>query len=105
MTLVTIMFSSGMPIMYLIFANNFGWAYWKDKWVVLRFYKTPPNFDESSIKFTIDVCKLAILLHFVNGYLMFGNQDIISSRKANSSTLNDLEARLQLRDTAELPLN
>ena len=45
-TWVTFMYSAGLPILFMITAGNFFIIYWIDKWLLLRFYKTPKNYDE-----------------------------------------------------------
>jgi len=45
----TVMFAPTLPLLYPLCAVNFFVIYWYDKWLVLRFYQTPKNFDESII--------------------------------------------------------
>jgi hypothetical protein len=42
---LTMMFSSGMPILYPIAALYTFISYWQDKYMVLRLYKKSPSFD------------------------------------------------------------
>lgn len=53
-TWTTFMYSPGLPILFIIAAINFFFIYWIDKWLILRFYRTPKNYDEQSIEFSID---------------------------------------------------
>jgi hypothetical protein len=78
-TLVTFMFSSGMPILYLVMILNFSFTYWVDKTLLLRFYRIPINFDNTAIKFSLMMMKFAIVFHYVIGYQMMSNKDIIYS--------------------------
>ena len=48
------MYSPGLPILFIISAVNLFIIYWIDKWLILRFYRTPKNYDEESIVFSID---------------------------------------------------
>jgi len=73
------MFSPGMPIMYAVTAFNFTAMYWIDKALVLRFFRSPKNYDESSIKHTISSLKTSFLFHFFMGLVMFSNKDLVSS--------------------------
>jgi hypothetical protein len=73
------MFSSGMPVMYIILAIIFATTYWIDKWLLLRFYKSPKNFDDSTIKFTVSMLKISFPTHFIIGYFMLGNLNIMTS--------------------------
>ena len=68
-----------MPVMYIILAINFTAAYWIDKYLVLRFYKSPKNFDDSTIKFSVAMLKISLPFHFIIGFFMLGNLNIMSS--------------------------
>ena len=45
-TWTTFMYSPALPILFIIAAINFFIIYWIDKWLILRFYRTPKNYDE-----------------------------------------------------------
>ena len=77
---VTFMFSSTMPFLYVVMILNFGFTYWVDKWLLLRFYRTPINYDSTSTKFAVWMMNYAIIFHFVIGYFMLGNRNIISTQ-------------------------
>lgn len=68
-----------MPVMYIILAINFTVTYWIDKFLLLRFYKSPKNFDDSTIKFSVSMLKISLPFHFIIGYFMLGNLNIMSS--------------------------
>lgn len=78
-TFVTFMFSSAMPVLYIVMALDFTLTYWVDKALLLRFYRSPKNFDEATINFSLGLLKFAPVAHFVLGYFMLGNQDILTS--------------------------
>lgn len=78
-TFVTFMFSSAMPVLYIVMAVDFTLTYWVDKALLLRFYRSPKNFDESTINFSLKLLKFAPVFHFMLGYFMLGNQDILTS--------------------------
>ena len=48
-TWATFMFAPALPLLYPLCVINFTVIYWYDKWLVLRFYQTPMNYDESII--------------------------------------------------------
>jgi hypothetical protein len=58
---VTFMYSTGMPITFIISAFNFIIFYWIDKWFLLRFYRIPKNIDEKVINHVIYYLKYAFL--------------------------------------------
>lgn len=78
-TWVTFMFSVGMPVLFLVSAVNFFVMYWIDKWLVLRFYKTPRNLNEDTIKYTLANMKQAVIFHVIIGFMMLSNKRILSS--------------------------
>ena len=78
-TLVTFMFSSTMPILYMVMIVNFSFTYLVDKILILRFYRTPVNYDKTSTKFSITLMKFGILFHFVIGYFLMSNKTMIKS--------------------------
>ena len=84
-TWVTFMYSSGLPILFLITAVNFVLIYWVDKWLVLRFYRTPKNYDELCINFSLEEIKLSFVFHFIIGAIVFSNKKILTSKGTGSS--------------------
>jgi hypothetical protein len=61
-----------MPGLYIVMAVDFTLTYWVDKLLLLRFYRSPKNFDETTINFSLKMLKLAPLFHFILGYFMLG---------------------------------
>lgn len=68
-----------MPVLYLIMILNLSLTYWIDKVLLLRFYRSPKNFDDSTIRFTITMMKFSFIFHFICSYFTLGNKDILSS--------------------------
>ena len=79
---VTFMYSSTLPILFPITVINFFIIFWVDKWLLLRFYKTPKNFDEQSILFSISEMQLAFIFHFIIGIIAYSNDRILSKSEA-----------------------
>ena len=73
------MLSPGLPMLFVVSLANFLIIYWVDKWLVLRFYRTPRNYDEKTIKFTLSSMKWAFLFHSLVGFLMISNDKILTS--------------------------
>ena len=86
-TWVTFMYSSGLPILFLITAGNFFIIYWVDKWLLLRFYKTPKNYDQICIMFTLNEMKISFVFHFIIGAIVYSNEKILSKKGVGSSLL------------------
>ena len=78
------MYSSGLPIMFPITAVNFILIYWIDKTLLLRFYRTPKNYDEKCIEFSIKEMKFGFIFHFIIGALVYSNARILSSSGSNN---------------------
>lgn len=77
-TWVTFMYSPGLPVLFIITAVNFFIIYWVDKCLMLRFYRIPKNYDETSIMFTIHEMKFSLIFHFFFGAIVFSNKRILS---------------------------
>jgi hypothetical protein len=84
-TWTTFTYSSGLPIMYIITAVNFMIIYWIDKVLLLRFYKSPKNYDEQSINFALGQCYYAFLFHFLIGSLVYSNDQILTSTSSEEN--------------------
>ena len=74
---VSFMFSSGLPQLFMVSLINFTLMYWIDKYLILRFYKTPKNYDEKTILFTIDQLKYCFLFHLPIAFFMITNTNIL----------------------------
>ena len=74
---ITFMFSTTMPLIYVVTAVNLSVQYWVDKAVVLRFYRSPKNFDDQTINHSIWLMKFSFVFHWIMGHLMLVNTDII----------------------------
>lgn len=76
---VSFMYSHVLPLMFPITLFNFFVIYWADKYLLLYFYKTPRNYDETSINYLIYVLRYAFIWHFVFGFLALSNNSILTS--------------------------
>jgi hypothetical protein len=77
------MFSSGMPLLYIIVAINFTVTFWIDKWLLLRFYTIPTNFNGESILYSVSLMKYGIVFHFILGYFLISEHSILESENHN----------------------
>jgi hypothetical protein len=73
------MYSPGMPMTFGIAVINFTIIYMIDKYLLLRFYKIPKNYNEQCIKFAISEFKYCFIFHFIIGMLVYSNEKILSS--------------------------
>lgn len=89
---VTFMYSHTLPLLFPIAAVNFAFMYWVDKWLVLRFYRTPKNYDEGTVLRMLYYMKFAFLCHFLMGLLMLSNGAILSGESTQNQIPTIIEA-------------
>ena len=75
----TFMYSPSLPILFPICLVNLMTMYWVDKSFVLRFNKTPRNYDETIILKQVQFLKLTFLFHFVTGLMQLSLSPILES--------------------------
>merc|ERR1711871_838332 len=76
---VSMVYSSGIPILYLVIAATAFTFYWTDKYLFTRWYRTPPQYDaQISLQFS-GYLPYAALLHVVFGSWMLANRRMFSS--------------------------
>ncbi len=83
---VVIIFSSGIPFLYVCCFLFFLITYWVDKFMVLRFYRTPPHTDLFVSKLFINIILFGIIVHLCVGIWIYGNEQIFVN--VNSSYLD-----------------
>jgi hypothetical protein len=66
-------YASGMPLLYLICMFQFIATYWVDKYLFLRFYKTPPRYGMEMSEVVRRTMVIGIFLHFAIGFYMYSN--------------------------------
>lgn len=76
-TYVTMLYGSGIPILYLIAASYFLVTYWVDKELVFYHYRKPEMYDENLAIKTLSWYKYAVVLHLIGGILMYSNSNIL----------------------------
>jgi hypothetical protein len=74
---VTLIYSAGLPILYLIAAAYFACMYWVDKYLMLRHYRKPPLYDATLALKTVGWFKYALFLHCLLAAAMFANTGIM----------------------------
>lgn len=62
--------------------------YWVDKYFLLRYCKTPRNYDERVITWTINTIKLAFVWHMIVCGGMLSYDPILSSTKRMGGVLD-----------------
>lgn len=78
-TFIAIIFSPGLPILYLFLVFTFFITYWVDKFTVLRIYRKPPRYGHNLMKISREWLNLAIIFHFIIGFWMYSNAAIFDT--------------------------
>jgi hypothetical protein len=85
---VVLMYSSGIPLLYVTCFFYFVITYWIDKWLLLRLYRSPPHFDLNISKMFNIIILIAIIFHFSFGIWIYGNSQILTN--SNSTFLESI---------------
>mmetsp|Transcript_26165 Transcript_26165/g.29977 ORF Transcript_26165/g.29977 Transcript_26165/m.29977 type:complete len:1296 (-) Transcript_26165:170-4057(-) len=88
---VCMMYSSGIPFLYVAAFLTFILTYWIDKLLILRMYKTPPKLDDKVQATARGMLPLAAIIHLIMGIWMYGNTSILTTdeRAQFSDLVND----------------
>lgn len=71
--LVSMMYTAGAPILYLITFINVVIMYWVYKSVIVYYYKLTTEFDENFVNYATHFFKIAVILHLGVSLIMFTN--------------------------------
>jgi len=80
-------YSPGMPILYMIATLQTFVLYWVDKilckffgimYIVLRLYMKPPKYGNEMAEVSRNAMAYAIFFHFIFGFLMYSNSNIFA---------------------------
>lgn len=78
------MYSSGLPLLYIIAFVSFFFTYWFDKMFLLKFYRKPPAYTLHLSSKTRTIMKFALIPHFFVGLYMYSNSSIITPTELRS---------------------
>ena len=70
---ICLMFSSGMPILYLVTFVHLSVMFWIDKIYLLRVCRTPKNYDRYMAEKVRQVLFYAPIVHILFAVALFGN--------------------------------
>mmetsp|Transcript_7230 Transcript_7230/g.6337 ORF Transcript_7230/g.6337 Transcript_7230/m.6337 type:complete len:521 (+) Transcript_7230:2062-3624(+) len=82
---LTLMFSSGLPLLYPIAMCTVFLMYWVDKITLLRVYKNPLPYTYELPMKAMRLFKYAIVTHFIIGLYMYSNVQIIPPAREDST--------------------
>ena len=73
------MYSSGLPVLYLVAAVFYLILYWVYKCLLLKYYQRTNRFNEQLAIYSIGYIKYGLLFHMLIGAFMYTNSRILSS--------------------------
>lgn len=74
---VTLIYSPGMPILYICLFFFLFLCYFIDKWMILRFYRTPPKYDMLIVKLFNILVFISLIFHYAFGIWIYGNPNFL----------------------------
>jgi hypothetical protein len=80
MIFVTMTYSSGLPILYLVAFLSLFFTYWIDKFLMLRYFKVANQFTEANSRAVVNILPWAAIFHFIFGYMLYSYPDILRSK-------------------------
>jgi hypothetical protein len=86
---ICLTFSIGMPILYPIVMLYFIQTYWFDKICLIHFCQKTKVFCEDLPIESTKILKYAIILHFLFGFIMLSNEEILNPPEVLSNHYSD----------------
>mmetsp|Transcript_25411 Transcript_25411/g.46121 ORF Transcript_25411/g.46121 Transcript_25411/m.46121 type:complete len:1023 (+) Transcript_25411:81-3149(+) len=77
---VTMMYSSGLPLMHMFGCGFMFCMYWADKFVLLWASKRPPNYDTTMARDASEYMLYVIPLHCIGAIFMYGQECVFPSK-------------------------
>lgn len=74
---IILIYSSGMPLLYICTFAYFLVTYWVDKVLILRFYRKPPHIDLYISRFFSILILFGVILHYCFAIWMYGDKYIL----------------------------
>lgn len=71
------MYSSGLPILYVVGFFTYLIAYWAQKCLFLKYYRKTSTFNQNLAFDTIPLFRFAILMHLVMSGIMLSSPNIL----------------------------
>lgn len=87
------MYSSGLPVLYIVACLFYIMLYWVYKFLLFKFYQKTSRFNENLPIHSIHMIKYAIVYHMVIGGFMYTNSRILS--ETHLSYLQGFKEQLQ----------
>jgi hypothetical protein len=85
---VCYMFCIGMPLLPIIAMFNFYISYWVDKFLFLRYYRSPPRYTSNIGRMATGIIPYAIVIHLAVSIWTLGNRDIFATGNQGTGGVN-----------------
>ena len=76
------MYSSGIPLVYLVLLASLIVTYFTDKWLILNYNKRAKSLTSKSLLMFVNMLKFGIFLHLIVGGLMFMNDNMFDESES-----------------------
>ena len=83
---VVMMFSAAIPTLYLAGCLLCFFTYWTDKFLLLKFYRTPPKHGSNLAHRARNIIEFSLLVHLFTGLYMLSNPDIFVGEEEEKPT-------------------
>lgn len=77
---ITMMYSSGIPLLYLIATISLFWSFWFNKVMLVRWYSRTYEFNEQLPIDSMRFIKFAFLMHFLCGGVQLSKSNILQEK-------------------------
>lgn len=83
LTWVTLMYSTSIPLLFLLTTIAFTLMYWLDKYLMFRFYRLSKNYNSKPINLTTKFLRWSILAHCASTIYTLLHKGMIESKDVN----------------------
>ena len=90
--MVTLMYSTGIPIMTFFGFLNFAAAYCVDKYLLIKRYKQPPMYGPAVPKVLVNLLPLGTFLHMAIGIYMLSNENLFYGPDIDETISSEAES-------------
>lgn len=100
---VATVYAGPIPVVVPVAAFTFILSYWIDKWVLLRVYRRPPQYDETMALWAIKVMPIALCLHLGMSIWAYGQHPRLQSKVFGADVLGDTAQQwyIEFKEKAE----
>lgn len=91
---IVMTFAGGIPLLYPIGMLCAFTTYWVDKWLFVRFYRSPPLYDGQMATTARSALKCSIFIHCVMSLYMYSNEEIFKYEEGDAALFGKLNKKL-----------